>query len=214
MDDLSGSGVTGLSEQEILQNHERLVQRDGFFLQFGYDMAASIEFVLEQALPLAEPVLEFATGKGRFVSRLAARVPRVTSVELDSAEQRIAMLNAAHAGVLQKIEFVAADAARLTWPDGHFGSVVSMNTMHHITPVTAVLEELVRVTRPDGKTVISDFDEKGFAIMDRIHASEGGTHSRSSCTTEQLVSFFEGIGWQVRCVSGALQTVVIATGAA
>ncbi len=198
------------TRHEIEENHRRLLERDEVVARFGYSPRACIDFVLRHALPLKSPVLEFATGKGRFLCRLAEHVGRVTTVELQAAEQRIAMLNAAHAGVMDRIDFVVANGLSLPWPDRCFESVVSMNTMHHVDDVGAVMRELVRVTRPGGRIVISDFDEEGYGVMERIHASEGGSHPRSAYCTADLVSILAGSGWTSEVHHGSQQVVVVA----
>ncbi len=199
---------------EIEENYRKREERDRLFAQFGYDTQGSMDSVLAHVLPAPAPLLEFATGKGRFLSLLARHVPRIVTVELDPVEQRVAMLNAAHAGVLDRVEFRIADGEHLPWPDHFFGGVVSMNTMHHVANFAAVLRELARVTRPDGRMVISDFDDEGFRIMDRIHAAEGKTHPRGLCHTPDLVSVLTALGWSTEVHPGRIQTIVVARGPA
>jgi len=69
--------------------------------------------VVAKALPLRGQVLDIGTGKGRFVVGLARKVSRVTTIDLSAEEQRYARLEAAHAGVAERVEFVVGDAAAL-----------------------------------------------------------------------------------------------------
>lgn len=56
--------------------------------------------------------------------------------------------------------------------------VFSINAFHHFEQPYNVTDELIRVLKPGGRLVISDFSEKGFTLMDQIHALEGNSHSR------------------------------------
>jgi ubiquinone/menaquinone biosynthesis C-methylase UbiE len=161
---------------EIQANHAQQEERNAFFRRFGYDQDAAVKFVLSKALPLSGPVLDIGTGKGRFVVALAPHVARVTTVDISAAEQRYARLEAAYAGVTDRIRFLARDAAKLPWRKARFDAVVSMKAIHHLEDPDAVLAEMLRVLRPGGKLVLADFSVGGFRVMDVIHRAEGRTH--------------------------------------
>jgi ubiquinone/menaquinone biosynthesis C-methylase UbiE len=165
-----------LSGDEIQANHAQQEERNAFFRRFGYDQDAAVKFVLSKALPLSGPVLDIGTGKGRFVVALAPHVARVTTVDISAAEQRYARLEAAYAGVTDRIRFLACDAAKLPWRMARFDAVVSMKAIHHLEDPDAVLAEMLRVLRPGGKLVLADFSVGGFRVMDVIHRAEGRTH--------------------------------------
>jgi ubiquinone/menaquinone biosynthesis C-methylase UbiE len=164
------------SVNEIQANHAQQEERNAFFRRFGYDQDAAAEFVLSKALPLSGPVLDIGTGKGRFVVALAPHVAQVTTVDISAAEQRYARLEAAYAGVTDRIRFLARDAAKLPWRKARFDAVVSMKAIHHLEDPDAVLAEMLRVLRPGGKLVLADFSVGGFHVMDVIHRAEGRTH--------------------------------------
>lgn len=63
--------------------------------------------------------------------------------------------------------------------------IFSVNTLHHFSDPAKVLGELLRVLKPGGRLILSDFTEKGFKFMDRIHALDGNTHSRGEMTVSQ-----------------------------
>jgi len=85
-------------------------ERDELFLRFGYDSAASIKFVLAKALPLHGHVLEIGTGKGRFLTAIATHAERITTLDLDAQQQRVAKLNVRRTGAKCPIKFVNQDA--------------------------------------------------------------------------------------------------------
>jgi ubiquinone/menaquinone biosynthesis C-methylase UbiE len=165
-----------LSGAEIRANHAEQAKRNAFFRRFGYDQDEAVKFVLSKALPLSGTVLDIGTGKGRFVVALASHVARVTTVDISAAEQRFARLEAAYAGVTDRIRFLARDAANLPWRTARFDAVVSMKAIHHLEDPDAVLAEMLRVLRPGGKLVLADFSVGGFRVMDVIHHAEGRTH--------------------------------------
>lgn len=201
-----------LSAEEIQNIVQALEERDRRLREFGFDPPHTVREVLRVALPLPEPVLEIATGKGRFLSELARHVTHVTTVDVDPAEQRIARALATARGVASRIRFMAADATALDLPDHSFGSIISMNTFHHVEKPQALLAEMLRLVRPDGKVVISDFDEIGFEVMERVHAAEGRHHPRGHSNVGALAEFWRTHGWSVRLAAAPCQTVLIALG--
>ena len=58
--------------------------------------------------------------------------------------------------------------------------------------------------------MISDFDEEGFAVMERIHVSEDSSHPRSAYCTADLVSILAESGWKSEGHHGSQQVVVAA----
>ncbi len=195
---------------EVLANHRSLMERDALIKEFGYDFPAGIQFVLDQALPLGTSVLEIGTGKGRFMVALAPCVKAITTVDISLEEQHCARLNARHACVKTKIEYVLQDAARLPWPDQKFDAVATMNAMHHIPHFNQVLVEMLRVVKPDGKIVLADFSPRGFQIMARFNRSEGKTHERHLHNFRDIQKLLRDRGWATRLRKGCLQEVLIA----
>jgi ubiquinone/menaquinone biosynthesis C-methylase UbiE len=199
---------------EVLANHRRLLERDAHFRRFGYDVGAGIKFILAQALPLGGSVLEIGTGKGRFLIELAKHVPAITTVDISPDEQQFARLNARYAGVEDKIQFVLQDASHLPWPDSTFDAVVTMNTLHHLPQFQPVLEEILRVVKPDGKIVLADFSPRGFQLMDRAHRAEGKTHPHEVHHFPGLRRLLRERGLATRLRKGCNQEVLVANGPA
>jgi ubiquinone/menaquinone biosynthesis C-methylase UbiE len=199
------------SPKELIDNHARLVERNAFYRRYGYDVEKNAAFVLSQALPLSGRVLEIGTGKGRFLTALIRQASRVTTIDIDAQEQRFARLNVAFARPPGKARFVIANAASLPWRNGTFDAVVSMNALHHITDVPAVVDEAIRVAKPTGKIVLADFSNKGFAIMEKIHRHEGRTHVHTRYGFRNLVESFAVRGWRAVLRSRDCEDVLIAT---
>lgn len=199
-----------LTRKQISENHEKLLEREAFYKRHGYDSAKAIAFVLSKSMPLSGRILEIGTGKGRFLAALLKKVPRVTTVDLDPAEQRFARLNVAFEGMSRKARFIHADAARLPFAAHRCDAVVSLNALHHLEDWEAVLEEALRVLKPTGKLVLADFNDRGFRVFDHIHQLEGRRHHRSPYRAPDIVRFLQKRGCRVLTTDRDCQWVAVA----
>lgn len=193
-----------------MENYRKWKERQAVHKRFGYDGDAAARFVLDAALPLKGRTLEIGTGTGRFMSVLAEHVPLLTTVDINFEEQLCARLLATHQGQLRKIRFLVQDAMCLTWHDHVFDAVVSMNALHHIQDPCRAVEEALRVCKPTGKIVLSDFNARGFQVMDCVHREEGRLHTRVPYRFEDLVARLTMAGWETVWISGECQNVLIA----
>jgi SAM-dependent methyltransferase len=206
----NGWGFVAHSVGEIQANHAQLVKRNAYHRRFGYDPEASVAFVLEKALPLRGRVLDVGTGKGRFVIALARHVANVTTVDISAEEQRFARLEAVHAGVAERIQFVKADARGLPWSAASFDAVVTWNVFHHLADPGRVFAEMVRVLNPAGKLVLADFSIGGFRRMNDIHESEGRRHPHPPNRFAHWAARLQACGFAVRGFTGCNQQVLVA----
>ncbi|MDH7502252.1 MAG: class I SAM-dependent methyltransferase [Verrucomicrobiota bacterium] len=196
--------------EEIEANHAALLARNAVHQGFGFDPDASVQFVLDKALPLEGCVLDIGTGKGRFAIQLARRVAQLVTVDINADEQRCAKLEAIYNGVHDRIRFVLADAQRLPWPDASFGAVTSWNAFHHLSDPERVMDEMCRVLKPGGKLVLADFSESGFALMDAIHKAEGRTHPHPPSRFSDFRKRLSTNGFSVEIAEGQHEEVLIA----
>jgi len=199
-----------ISRKEVFENHSRLVERNAVYRRCGFDVEQHLRFVLSKTLPLPGRILEIGTGKGRFLALLLAYVSRVTTIDVDRAEQRLARLNVAYAKPSGRARFMIADAANLPWEDHSFDSVVSVNALHHMQNLPRVLDEIFRVVRLSGKIVLADFNARGFSIMEECHQHEGRIHEHVPYRFQDLVERFSVHGWTAALRPGDCQDVLIA----
>jgi SAM-dependent methyltransferase len=164
--------------EEVEQNRERYIERVAVYRNHGHDREKAIEFVIDAAGPITPPVLDIGTGKGFAAIEIARRGVPVTSVDLSPEELRFAYLNAKAAGVDSLIGFHVMDANRLPFEDGRFNLVTMVNVLHHLDGYRDILGEISRVLVPDGTFLVADFTAEGFAILERVHESEGRVHDR------------------------------------
>jgi ubiquinone/menaquinone biosynthesis C-methylase UbiE len=198
-------------QTETIRKQRAMRQREALFRRFGYDSAASLKFILTRALPLPGHVLEIGTGKGRFLAAMAKHAERITTLDVDAAQQRAAKLHVRQTRAGRRIRFMAHDAEHLPWPDAGFDTVASVNTFHHLERPMRVFKEMLRVLKPGGKLILCDFSPRGFQIFDRIHRFEGGTHPRLINGLADFARQLRRCGWKIKRTKGCNQELLVAT---
>jgi ubiquinone/menaquinone biosynthesis C-methylase UbiE len=185
-------------------------QRETLFRRFGYDSGTSLKFVLAKALPLPGHVLEIGTGKGRFLAVMAKHTDRITTLDVDAKQQRVAKLHVRQTQAGHRIRFVVHDAEHLAWSDACFDTVASVNTFRHLEHPMRVFQEMLRVLKPGGKLVLCDFSPRDFQIFDRIHRIEGGTYPRLKNGLAGFGRRLRRTGWKTRRFKGCNQEILVA----
>jgi ubiquinone/menaquinone biosynthesis C-methylase UbiE len=104
-------------------------------------------------------VLDIGTGSARLAIELAkAKNCHFDIVALDISQNMIkkARENARGYGVESKIRFLVSTAAALPFADDSFDLVISYASLHHWLKPVFVFDEVARVTRKTGHTIIRD----------------------------------------------------------
>ncbi len=161
---------------------KRIFERKKLFRKFGYDLDQEREAILEQASPMRGKILEAGTGKGHFASALAKCGLFFTSFDISEEERALAELYLKFQLLNGFADLRVENGEHLSFKDKSYDMVFSINTLHHFRQPHKVLDELARVLKPGGRLILSDFTEKGFKTMDRIHALEGNVHGRGKVT--------------------------------
>jgi SAM-dependent methyltransferase len=99
--------------------------------------------------------LEVACGPAAISRALAAKVGRVTGIDLTPSMVEKAREEAAREGI-DNAEFSVGDATALEFADASFDGAVNRLSFHHIPAPQRVLEEMARVVRPGGRVIVSD----------------------------------------------------------
>ena len=105
-------------------------------------------------------------------------------VALDATEAMLAEAKAkAEEECLSNIKFLHGDATSLSFPDSSFGLVTSRLAIHHFTKPKPILDEMARVTAPDGRVVLVDLVasecEKQVGLeFNRQDCEQAGSHNR------------------------------------
>jgi ubiquinone/menaquinone biosynthesis C-methylase UbiE len=100
-------------------------------------------------------LLDVGCGNGAATIELAEKLGLdAVGVDIDPSQIDAA---ATTANGLSSVHFRTADAIRLPFADGEFDLVYSSKTTHHIPEWSRALSEMVRVLKPGGRLVYSDF---------------------------------------------------------
>ena len=116
-----------------------------------------------------ERVLDVGCGAGGGARALAARVPdvgRVVGIDVSEtmvAEAR-ARTGAAPPETRARVEFLAADAHQLPFPDASFDAAFSLSVFEIVGEPRRALVEMARVLRPGGRLVINGPDVDAWVI--------------------------------------------------
>ncbi len=205
---ISGSSATPAGAPEAIRY---LLERKKLFLEYGYDLDGERDALLDQSGSVRGKVLEVGTGKGHFALALARRGVAFTTVDISQEEIEIARADLPLQGLEKLADFQLEKNERLSFPDKSFDWVVSVNLLHHLRNPRETLGEFIRVLRPEGTLMLSDFTEEGFGLMDKIHALDGRVHDRGATPLVQAVDFLTGTGMRLekRWTSRFQQSVLL-----
>ena len=165
---------------------------------------------MDKVCPIYGDILEVGTGKGYFAVELAKRGYSFTSVDISSEEQEFARLNVEYFGLAKQVNFKIDNAENLSFKDKSFDVVFTINAIHHFAKPFKAMDEFIRVVKPKGKIVLSDFSEEGFKMIDKIHASEGRKHEAGKVTLAEIGDYLENKGFSIQKHKSKLEDIVVA----
>jgi len=197
-------------DKKVIENHERYLARKKVYRNFGYDIDEERAFIIKQAQPIYGRILEAGTGKGHFALALAKEGYVLTTFDISQEEQRFARLNLEYYGFQDKVKFCIEDGENLSFKDGSFDVIFSVNTLHHLLRPYEVIKELIRVLAIKGKIVLSDFNKEGLLVMDKIHALEGRKHEVGKIMLHDIKTHLTKQGFQIEQKGTQYQDVLIA----
>jgi 2-polyprenyl-3-methyl-5-hydroxy-6-metoxy-1,4-benzoquinol methylase len=197
-------------DNELIENHKRYLERIALYRQYGYDIDEERNYVIEKACPFSGNILEAGTGKGYFSLALARLGFHFTTFDISATEQWYAGLNLAYHGLAGYVRFDVADLERLPYPDASYDVIFAVNIIHHLVSVEPAVNELIRILSPSGKIVLSDFNEKGLAVVDQIHALDGRKHELGAATLSEAKAVLIRHGLKIEEHRGAHQNMLVA----
>ena len=108
------------------------------------------------------PIVEVGCGTGLFSRRLAAEpdAPRVVAVDVSKPMIEEAIAQAREASV--SLDFVRAEVPPLPFLDATIGAVLQAGVVHFIADLPALLREVARVLKPQGRYVASTWQPPAF----------------------------------------------------
>jgi len=113
-------------------------------------------------------------------------------------------------GLEKQVSFKIENAEDLSFPDFSFDVIFSINVFHHLEKPQTVLNESMRLLRPGGKIVLSDFNAKGLEIINACHSREGRVHDYFKHDLSETKDYFTIRGLKVCEFQSEVQRVIIA----
>lgn len=152
-------------------------------------------------------VLEIGCGRGGFSRYLAERQARVTAADFSDAAVAITrdLLNG-----FNECDARVADIQAIPFSDGAFDLVISLETLEHVPDPDKGLRELVRVTRPGGRLIVTTPNYFGGQGLYRFYRervtgrpfSECGQPINQPLTLHGRVRALKRLGCRVNVVDG------------
>lgn len=198
-------------DRVVLENHKLFLERMDVYRKNGYDIERERAFIIEKARPISGRILEAGTGKGYFTMALAREGFDFISFDISEEEQKFARLNLMYYGLEGHVQFHISDAGCLPYEDESFDVIFAINMVHHLDSADKVVEEFARVIAPSGKMILSDFNAKGLAMLDRIHAKEGRRHDVGRFNLNDVALLLGEQKFQTQWHYGDNQDVLIAS---
>jgi SAM-dependent methyltransferase len=110
------------------------------------------------ALETGDAVLDVGCGTGDDARAIALLVPGVAVVGIDADATKVAEAERLTLGIPRPVEFRVGDAREIELEAETFDACRADKVFHHLDDPAKVLAEMVRVTRPGGRVVVSDAD--------------------------------------------------------
>ena len=197
-------------DKKVTENHKRYFQRLELYKNYGYDIEAERNFIIEKAQPLYGEMLEIGTGKGHLAIALAKKGYVLTSIDVSRQEQEIARMNIKLLGLEKQVNFKIENAQKLSFENGTFDIVFSVNMVHHLTEPFRIIDELIRLVCFEGKIILSDFSKEGFRVIDQVHKSEGRRHGFTKSNLIDIEKYLLGKNFKIEKHNDKFQEVLIA----
>jgi SAM-dependent methyltransferase len=148
----------------------------------------ALEWIVSELAPSAgEQVLDVAAGAAHLGRALARHVAHVSALDL-TPEMLEQGQRLAEADGVRNVAFLLGNATALPWIDRQFDLVVCRLALHQVADPAAVVREMVRVTRPDGRIGVIDItadEEPAVAVeTNRLERLRDPSHGRTLTVAE------------------------------
>ncbi len=122
----------------------------------GEALSKTLELITAKLLRLGkfsgERLLDVGCGDGAFTRVLAARFSQIHGIDVQEAYLEIFREAVNEDG---RFHVSNMSASAMTFPDAHFDSIVSIETLEHVPDLEGAASEICRVLRPGGELVIT-----------------------------------------------------------
>jgi demethylmenaquinone methyltransferase/2-methoxy-6-polyprenyl-1,4-benzoquinol methylase len=144
----------GVDVQAMFDRIARRYQLMNRLMTFGRDGVWRKTVVRETALSPGERLLDVASGTGDIALEALREIEGLRAVGADFATEMMRVGRARPGGA--RIDWCAADALALPFPDASFDAVTSGYLIRNVPDAKAAFREQLRVVKPGGRVVCLD----------------------------------------------------------
>lgn len=185
---------------------------DTMLESMGYDLRNDYLQMVEAAEFNRDfPVLDIATGSGRMTSILSRFKYQIISGDITD-EQRDKALERITPEFEHYVNFMHLNTEDLPFEDDTISNLMCVNTLHHLEKPEPSIFNLIRIMEPSGKLVLSDFNDTGFDILDKVHlATKGSNHKEGLMKMDKAIKLLESSFDKIKILNTDLNITAIAT---
>ncbi|MBI2040900.1 MAG: class I SAM-dependent methyltransferase [DPANN group archaeon] len=122
------------------------------------------KIIIKLAEPAGKVIADVGCEKGIISKLLAKNCKKIYCIDIDKNMLRLAKKEIANCDS----EFVVADAQKINLPDSHVDVAVSACTLPHLPDTEKGFNELLRITKPNGRIVVHVPNEKLILLAKKI----------------------------------------------
>lgn len=156
-------------------------------------------------------VLEIACGRGGFSRLLGSRGALVSGADFSTSALAIARERLqAYPSLVERVDYVQADAQNMPFEENSFDIVVSCETIEHVPNPQAAVSEMYRVCKPSGTLYLTTPNYFNFMGLYLIYALVRHPGLKSSQPIDrrfifpQIRSFLKQAGWNIVYTDGTV----------
>jgi ubiquinone/menaquinone biosynthesis C-methylase UbiE len=153
----------------------------GPFRDFWWNPDQLALFAVRAGFDRARSVLDVGAGVGHWGRLLSHVLPAEASfVGIDSEPRWVeeATARAAEAGLADRFSYREGPAEALPFEDGSFDLVTCQTLLMHVPDATAVVNEMVRVTKPGGLVAAAEPNNRALILLDTSETADWSVDQR------------------------------------
>jgi ubiquinone/menaquinone biosynthesis C-methylase UbiE len=161
-----------------------------------FDLVNSLEFDKIREAVAGRAVLEVGCGTGLILQKVSTLTEDTIGVDLSDRMLEVARQKG--------LDVKKGDVTALGFPDDVFDVVYSFKVLPHVPEIRQAMEEIVRVTKPDGKIFVEFYNPYSFKALTNGISSilRGGKALYIRYDTFSKVRSYLPEGWEVKSIRG------------
>ncbi len=161
-----------------------------------FDFVNSLEFDMIRGAVTGRTVLEVGCGTGLILQKVAPLTESAIGVDVSHKMLELAKQKG--------LRVKRASATALGFADGVFDVVYSFKVLPHVPEIRKTMEEIARVTKPDGKIFVEFYNRYSFKTLANRASMflRGGDPIYIRYDTPSRVRGYLPEGWEVKSIRG------------